>query len=230
MKKSKAENAVEAINIELDSDKQTIEVPITLAFKYKTNSSPLYAKVISWWTKSPYYHIETILFNKYWVSASWNEDVYIRKLEPLRDSWDYVDLKPVKVSKQQLKGIVEYINKQNHTKYDKLGIFLSQVIKLNINDDKNWICSELAVKIMELLGVKKFFCQTACKFSPADIFRMLEQDINNLKAGNTDTELVESAYLCSTNTELKAQSKAISALYKELDKSILEKAKEEDKK
>ena len=198
MKKSKAENAIPRIDVEIDpTTKSTIEIPVTIAFKYKTKKSPLYGKTIAWWTKSPYYHVELILFNKYWISASWNEDVYIRYLGPLKESWDYVTLKPLKIETHQAKGIIDYINSQNGSKYDKLGIFFSQIFKFNINSDKNWICSEIATFILELLGVKPFYTQNACKNSPGDMYKILEADINKVIETNKPYGFIKDVVLNS---------------------------------
>lgn len=203
MKISKAENAIKSIDMSIKEEDKHVgsvhHVSLKLAFKYKAKKTPLYGKVISWWCKSPYYHIETILFDKYWISASWNENVYIRDLGPLKDTWDYVELNPLPVTDEQITNIIKYLNEQNGTNYDRLGIFLTQVIKINLNSPKDWICSELAAMILQLLGVKKFFTQIPCTYSPGDIYKVLEEDINKVIATGKPSGLVKSVVLNSKN-------------------------------
>lgn len=187
MKKSKADHlAPKGIDIVLDSTNDTISVPLMLAFKpCVKGNTPWYGKIISWWTKSPYYHVELIMFDKYWVSATANEGVYIRELEPLRDSWDYVTLKPVRLTKSHLKKIVSYINRQNGKEYDMKGIVWSQVFKFNVDSSVNWFCSELATQFLMMLGVEPFYTQAPQAYSPGDMFKELEPYINKYLAGES---------------------------------------------
>ena len=172
----------EYIQIQLPvSNKQVVEVPITLAFKYSHKKAPWYGKIISWWTQSPYYHVEIILFEKYWISANPDDDVYIRNLAPLKDSWDYVTLQPLKVSREQLERVVKYINHQNGKPYDFLGILLSQVFNWSIANDRKWFCSEIAVKILNLLGCDLYFTQAPQNYSPGDMYRALKEDAEHFE-------------------------------------------------
>lgn len=172
MKKEK-----QLVKIELPNDKkQVVEVPVTLALKYNKKGSPWYGKIIGWWTNSPYYHVELIMFNKYWISANPEDEVYIRNLAPLKDSWDYVELKTLKVSREQLEKVVKYINLQNGKKYDFLGILFSQVFKWSIGSDKKWFCSELAVKILNLLGCDLYFTQAPQNYSPGDMYKAVKHE------------------------------------------------------
>lgn len=167
----------EIFRIELPNDKkQVVEVPITLALKFNKKGSPWYGKIIGWWTNSPYYHVELIMFNKYWISANPEDNVYIRPLDPLKDSWDYVELKPLKVSREQLEKVVKYINLQNGKKYDFLGIVFSQVFKWSIGSDKKWFCSELATKILNMLGCELYFTQAPQNYSPGDMFNKVKEE------------------------------------------------------
>lgn len=176
--------SIERVNMKLEDfedyklKNNTYKIPVTLAFKYHLagdRSTSLGGRFICWWTESKYYHCELILGDKYWISADSDNDVYIRTFRPnLKSSYDYITLDFVVLTKKKLEKIIELINLQNGKKYDMLGIFFSQFLRLSIHDRNTWFCSELATKLLELFGFTETFNVKAQDVSPADLYKLIE--------------------------------------------------------
>lgn len=170
--------AIEQIDIPLvDGNPNDItSVGITLAFRHLTEEEKKlkkcwFQKLICKWTKSKYYHVEFIL-NNYWVSASIDDDIYIRKLKPLQHyKYDYVVLPNKSIAINDLNNIIKYVNSLRGTKYNTLGLFFNQVIGLNIYTNK-YFCSELTAEICELLGYSELYPYTPCQLSPGDLAKI----------------------------------------------------------
>ena len=69
---------------------------VTLAF-YKGKGN-LIDKIIRFWTKSKYSHVE-IIINDVWVSSNPKVGVTVNSLRPLTNKWDYIDVKVPKNEK-----------------------------------------------------------------------------------------------------------------------------------
>ena len=57
-------------------------IPIKLAFKKKNSETGIFGKIISFITRSKYYHVE-IIIDKLWIGADAPMGVTMNKLEPL---------------------------------------------------------------------------------------------------------------------------------------------------
>lgn len=145
-----------------------IEIDVKIAFKKIEKGSGLVPKTISWFTKSPYYHVELIV-NDIWVSVFPESGVRLNKLRPLDTNWDYKDLKKIKLTKEQYTIFMEYLYKQEFKKYDNTGIVFSQIIPLKINRKNKWFCSELVVKLLQMLYVKQTLELVPALTSPGDL-------------------------------------------------------------
>lgn len=152
---------------------EEISVRPILAFKKKVKSTPWYGKLISWWCKSPYYHVEIIL-NKKWISASPDENVYVRDIRnPLKPEWDYMILPEVKLNKHTYEAIENYAFAQHGVKYDMYSIVFSMVLPWDLNCANKWFCSELVVEILRLLGYKVLYDYQPNTVSPGKLFKIL---------------------------------------------------------
>jgi hypothetical protein len=143
---------------------------ITLAFK--KNDPAWYAKLVRWYTKSKYSHVELIIEDK-WISISDSKDgVHIYDLEPLHTSWDYV---PVEVPADRLEDVWRFIDSQVGKKYDWAGIFFTQFLKISDSDAKNkWFCSEFVCQVLkefQIECVKEFDC---ANLSPRDLYLLFK--------------------------------------------------------
>lgn len=139
---------------------ETKKVKLTLAFRKKTpnDKTTFFTKMLNntilFVTRSKYYHVE-IIIDDVWVSSSWNRGGFsIRPLRPIDESkdtrYDYVHLPEREVTVQSYDTIMEFIKSQEGTKYDVLGIILSQLIPLKFHSRSRWFCSEAVTKILQL--------------------------------------------------------------------------------
>lgn len=110
---------------------------------YKAEYGDWTDKLIAWWTKSPYSHVEIVLKENSCFSASPREDlVRIKNIDIESGHWDAVETN----LKIDLTRIGNILNK----KYDWLGIFLSETIPLDIHDRGKWYCSEGCSYVLRL--------------------------------------------------------------------------------
>lgn len=152
---------------------ELVSLPVAVAFKFKKPKESFTNKLICWWTKSKYYHVELILGDK-WISS--NPDVggvTIRPLEPLRDSYEYCKLGKIEITKEQSSKIMKWISSQSDKKYDWVGIFLAQVLPLRFQDDNKWYCSEIVTTILKFLLVEQVMNLDPGRTSPGDLARKL---------------------------------------------------------
>ena len=90
-------------------------------------------KIIRWWTKSPYSHVELVLpDNETWISISplLTSKVAMRT----RKEWDPKQWELVKldITEQQLLVILEFYESTKGCSYDWVGMFLSQFLPFHI--------------------------------------------------------------------------------------------------
>ena len=124
---------------------------IVLAFNKKIES-PI-DRLISYWTSSPYVHVEMIIENKWISSSSDSNGVRIRELRPLKNDWDYV---VVEVQKNYKENVLTFIKSQENKKYDWAGIIWNQVFNIRRGQNQNkWFCSELVAEILRRFGNSK---------------------------------------------------------------------------
>lgn len=114
-----------------------------LAF-YKAEGN-YFDKLIRWWTKSKYSHVEIVYGDK-WYSSSYRDDgVRVKAMKaPNPDSWDYVE---VDVDPDRLEDVyMKHVGKG----YDWLGIALSEWLPLGIQNDYKCYCSEFCAEVIGL--------------------------------------------------------------------------------
>ena len=121
---------------------------ITLAF-YK-GGDRLIHKIIRWWTKSKYSHVELILpDNITWITISpfVNSKVTnrIKINKPSSKDWDYIELpfshRPA-VREWQVLQLYKFLEDTQFSKYDWTGMILSQIGPFIIKNKNKWYCSE----------------------------------------------------------------------------------------
>lgn len=102
-------------------------------------------KLIRWWTKSKYSHVE-IAYGSEWYSSSYRDNgVRVKTMNtPNPNSWDYVE---VDVDED----ILEAVFREHKGKgYDWLGILFTQWIPLNIHQKSKCYCSEFCAEVLQL--------------------------------------------------------------------------------
>ena len=107
-------------------------------------------KIIRWWTKSPYSHVELVLPDDItWVSISplLTGKVSARSFYEVEDinDWDFLTFnlswrEPVR--KYQIEQLHNFIKQTNGAKYDWAGMILSQIFPYLIKHRDRWYCSE----------------------------------------------------------------------------------------
>ena len=151
---------------------------LTLAFKKVNKNSTWMAKVISYWTKSEYHHVELII-NDSWISSDSDTGVVVRELKPLKDNWDYIPLPSVTLLPLHHNILTKYINNVNGNKYDWKGIILSQTIPLSMNSRNKWFCSELVTKLLQIIVIEEVIDLEPNEVSPKDLYNVFNRYIKN---------------------------------------------------
>ena len=140
---------------------------IRLAF-YKGKGNWL-DTLIRWYTRSKYSHVEMVI-DGMWYSASLYESRVRRKVIASDDNkWDFVD---VECEYEQKYAMKAFLDRQLGKSYDYMGVVLSQVLPLEVEDPKKWFCSELcarALQNIEKIGRGK----TASWYSPGRLYDVI---------------------------------------------------------
>lgn len=130
-----------------------------LAF-YKAKYGNIIDKLIAWWTKSEYSHVELVCCGE-WYSTS-PRDLQVRRklIIPTKEKWDFLD---IEVDAMYVEDF--YILTQGR-KYDWLGIFFSQFMPLKIHDRKRYFCSEWCATALRI--------PNANEYSPEDLYQKVK--------------------------------------------------------
>lgn len=147
-------------------------VNVKIAFK-KVDNNSLLSKLVGWWTKSNYSHVEIIIADT-WISSLEFKGVHILPLRPLKNNWDYIDLGDMEFSIKHYEAIVTWIQQQENKKYDWTNIILSDVIPLQIGSDNRWTCDELITRILQLLGVQEVLDVKPNKMNPGKLAKIFK--------------------------------------------------------
>ena len=107
-------------------------------------------KLIRWWTKSPYSHVELVLPDgKTWISISpfltSRVAPRIRHRIDNPDAWDYLVFKlsdRPPVQEYQLAQLYKFIDVTQGAKYDWVGMVMSHFCPYLIKRKERWYCSE----------------------------------------------------------------------------------------
>jgi hypothetical protein len=150
---------------------------VIVAFKHKLSGSfmaRMKQKLIKAWTRSNYYHVEIIIDN-YWIQADNDIGVVRHKLRPFSKKYDYIEV-AFSGSETQEEEVKCFVDSQIGAKYDWLGIYFSQIIKLGINKKDRWFCSELVSRVLQLCDIKPFLGVTNNEMAPGDVYNLLTRE------------------------------------------------------
>lgn len=154
---------------------------IRIAF-YKDKSKLIY-KIISWWTKSQYVHAELVLPNGItWVSISpFSLSRVCLKIKTSYDPdlWDFIDIplnprEPVK--DYQLQQLHKFIESTQGSKYDWIGMLLSQFGPYIVKNKNKWYCSEwiaYALQYSRIIMWDDIKTYSTPDMSPGTLYRIL---------------------------------------------------------
>ena len=152
---------------------------VKLAFKKDSNG--IISKLIKWFTKSKYSHVEIVIPNKhgdfesgYWLSANSKKGVRLKPITlPFNtESWDYID---VEVDDIRYPLVMKKIEKITQYKYATKDLFLVQMFKLDkMESRKKMFCSESVCEILRAFNETKIQRMgiPCVNFSPEDLYRI----------------------------------------------------------
>jgi hypothetical protein len=152
---------------------------VKLAFKKDSDS--WISKLIKWYTKSKYSHVEIIVPSRdgdfesgFWLSANAKKGVRIKPLIlPLNNnSWDYID---VEVDSERYISAMERISEITEYKYATLDLFLVQILKLDkMESRKRMFCSESVCEVLRAFNEPKInrLGIPCVNLSPEDLYRL----------------------------------------------------------
>lgn len=127
-------------------------------------------KLIRWWTKSKYSHVELVTDDYSTMYSSSGMDGGVRKKPHQYDTdiWTYVE---VSVSEELVKDI---FSETNGFKYDWFGI-LGFILPLQDRTNR-WFCSEWCSNVLKCGGDKRMYLQEPSKLSPGKLYNLVKKD------------------------------------------------------
>jgi hypothetical protein len=143
---------------------------IKLAF-YKAHQGNLTDKIISWWTKGPYSHVEIVVgpdvYNLLMYSSSgYDKGVRIKKHKYDPAKWEYIDIDI------DINVLHKIYKETENCKYDYVGI-LGFIVPFR-DKSSNWFCSEWCSNIVKCSGNKKMYLHNPSKLSPNDFYNIIK--------------------------------------------------------
>jgi len=146
-----------------------MKVNITIAF-FRGQGNGMISRLIEWWTNSKYYHTE-IKINDIWVTSTdingvTRTSTNVDKMS--RDEYSFV----VKLTNIQYANLMNWVDSKVGSKYDFLGIILSQILPTRIDNPNKWFCSEICTKILQLALVEEVYDLTPNMVSPGKLAKI----------------------------------------------------------
>ena len=122
---------------------------IKVAFFKDSRESWLH-RFIRWWSKSDYSHAELILSDgQTWAGISpfltSRVGTRVKTKEECGDSWDYLTFKlswRIPVRDYQVKQLKTFVKKTSGSRYDWVGVILSNLTPFLVKKRDKWYCSE----------------------------------------------------------------------------------------
>jgi hypothetical protein len=139
------------------------------------------SRLIKWWTKSQYSHVEVIVPGRdgnyssgFWLSANTKKGVRKKPLIlPLNHkAWDFLE---VEVPEENYEKVMERIDEITKYKYATKDLFLVQVLRLDkMESRKRMFCSESVCEVLRAFEERKISkLHIPCvNFSPEDLYRI----------------------------------------------------------
>lgn len=132
------------------------------------------SKCVQLWTKSPYFHVG-IVIDGHWITSDTDVGVIVEQFKP-DDTYDYFLLDLGENACASRATMEKYVNDQKSSGYDWVGILFSEFLNLRWESRSKWYCSELVVKILQILGQYDAITSSTL-ISPADLYKILEKKL-----------------------------------------------------
>lgn len=143
------------------------------------NPNKLIHKLICWWTGSKYYHVE-IYFPEDNTVFTTNGDHDLFSMEYMADLPKNIDKCTIIIGENKYLNLKKFLFDEKGTKYDYMGLFLSQFFNKGYQNDEKWFCSEITSESLKLIGLLPKFLPSN-KYSPQLVYLALE---SQSKTGN----------------------------------------------
>jgi len=154
---------------------------VYLAFQkaWNNKNSSFLSRIIAYWTMGPYSHVEIVFKDEEecggWVMcSSLGTEGGVRCKPHIIDTnlYDYKELKVI--SSAYIKKFFKQLIK-NRTSYDFLAIVLSQLIKLGIDKNNKWFCSEAVARALQIScsDIEDLWYVKTEQLSPNDLARIV---------------------------------------------------------
>ena len=132
----------------------------------RKDDSRLSARLIQWWTASPYSHCELVVDGWCYSSSVMDKGVRRKRIDLKPDKWDLIDLPWASAA-----DVVHYFAATDHYRYGWPSLITSQLFNLNRPVKGAEFCSEWCAKAVRL--------PNAASYSPAslgDLCRWIAQN------------------------------------------------------
>ena len=106
----------------------------------------LYGKVIRWWTKSEYQHVE-LIFSDGMSYSSRKDGVFFQRIDYTKhpERWDILPMPHTAEKERQIRN---HAKLHCGEKYDWLAIYIGQGAGTKIHDAGKWFCSEIVAHVL----------------------------------------------------------------------------------
>ena len=135
-------------------------------------------KIIRWWTKSIYSHVELIMPDNYtWISISpFLESKVAKRIKTDFDleNWDFVS---IDITEKQHNSLISFYNQTEGSNYDWIGMLLSQLTPFKIKSKHKWYCSEWITHALVLCGIlswQNVKIYDKINMRPSDLYQIVE--------------------------------------------------------
>lgn len=151
---------------------ECLEVTVKVAFKPITKKSPFHDKVVCWYTKSKFYHVE-IIIGDVWISSDGKNGVHVKDLDDSLDTWVIYEMPNAVLTQEQFNNIVEWVKEQANLRYDYIGLFSNFLFKINLNKQRQWFCSEITTRTLQRLMYEVVQDLEPSSVSPGSLAKLL---------------------------------------------------------
>lgn len=141
-------------------------------------------RLVRWWTRSQYSHVELIMPNGDMAGIRPPEDPYIRRrsLSGIREEdWDFIE---IGVTDDQLEKLRLFIDSTKGQGYDWLGMIASHLTPFKVKLPNKWYCSEwvlYALSVSRVLTWNQIKAYNIPRMPPGKLYKLLRKFLGKQK-------------------------------------------------
>ena len=142
---------------------------VRLAFYKAEYGKIFWDKLIAWWTKGKYSHVELVFNDKHWFTSTTHDGAgtrFKKRKNYQAEHWVFFD---VEISYDQAKELWDWCKEQEGVKYDLMGVF-GFISGSGLEDSSKWYCSEVCGTGLMVADVYNF----SPKLNPTQMFKIVE--------------------------------------------------------